>query len=62
MSESTKASQECLNRIRAGETSGAVHSSNKSKGVGAVTPRGDPDIAPVARTPGAGEGKLEIGI
>ena len=68
MRESIKASQECLNRIRAGETSVGVHSSGKGKGIcitdgtGAVTPRGDPDTAPVERTPGAGEEKVDIGI
>ena len=62
MRESIKTSQdsECLNRIRAGETNGAVHSSGK--GTGMVTPRGDPDTAPVEHTPGAGREKVEIGI
>lgn len=62
MRESIKVSQECLNRIRAGETRGAVHSSGKGKGTGAVTPRGDPDTAPDERTPGDGGGNVEIGI
>jgi hypothetical protein len=38
MRESIKASQECLNRIRAGETNGGIHSSKKGKDTGAVTP------------------------
>ena len=62
MRESIKASQECLNRIRAGETNGGVHSSKKGKGPGAVTPRGDPDTAPVERTPWVGGVKVDIGI
>ena len=49
MRESIKASQECLDRIRAGETNGA----------GEV---GYPDTAPVERTPGVGEEKIDIGI
>lgn len=59
MRESIKASHECLNLIRAGETSDGVHSSGKGKGTdatGAVTPRG------VERTPGAGGEKVDIGI
>jgi hypothetical protein len=62
MRESIKASQECLNRIRAGETNGGVYSSKKGKDTGAVTPRGDPDTAPVERTSGVGREKLDIGI
>ena len=64
MRESTKASQECLNRITAGEISGTVQSSAKGNGTvtGAVPPRGDPDAAPVERTPGNGAEKVDIGI
>jgi hypothetical protein len=62
MRESIKASQDSLNRIKAGETSGAAHSFGKGKGTGEVTPRGDPDTAPVERTPGAGGEKVDIGI
>ena len=62
MRESIKASQECLNRIRVGETSGGVHSSGKGKRTGTATPRGEPDTAPVGRTPGAGGEKVDIGI
>jgi hypothetical protein len=60
MSESIKASLEGLNRNRAGETNGGVHSSKKGKDTGAVTPREDTDTALVERTPG-GE-KFDIGI
>ena len=51
--ESIKASQECLNRIRAGETNGGVPG-HSSKDKGAVTPRGDPGPDTVERTPGVG--------
>jgi hypothetical protein len=54
MRESMNTSQECLNRIRAGETNGGVHSSKQGKDTGAVTPHGDPDTAPVERSPGKG--------
>ena len=41
-----------------------VHSSKNLKGedMGAVTPSGDPDTAPVERTPWVGGEKVDIGI
>ena len=63
MRESIKASQECLNRIKAGETTGGAHSSGNGKGVciidevGALTAGGDPIVVL-----GADAEKVVIGI